>query len=144
MTTPHDHSRARQCGECSLCCKLPAINELNKPANTWCRHVDHDCGGCSIYQDRPSVCRGFTCGWLEDLDFGDEWFPAISKMVITSPPLCVNVDPAFPNAWKLEPYYSQLKKLARKQKIWIRVGWREFSLSTSADLPLEPLAQQEM
>jgi hypothetical protein len=72
----------RACGTCSLCCKLPYVGVLNKPIDTWCPHARPGHGGCSIYADRPSICRTFVCGWLASTDFGDEWFPARSKMVI--------------------------------------------------------------
>ena len=45
---------ARACGNCSLCCKLLAIAELNKPIDTWCPHARPGRGGCSIYPDRPT------------------------------------------------------------------------------------------
>src|SRR5262245_34979797 len=65
----------RQCGDCSLCCKLLNIDELNKPANTWCQHCRPGKGGCSIYADRPPDCRTFACGWLTHPEFGDIWKP---------------------------------------------------------------------
>jgi len=65
----------RSCGTCSLCCKLPEIVVLNKPANTWCQHRTPG-NGCGIYQTRPTKCQNFGCGWLTDTGFGDVWFPA--------------------------------------------------------------------
>jgi hypothetical protein len=53
----------RNCGECSLCCVLPAIPELGKPANTPCEHLTAN--GCGIYAKRPEVCRRFRCHWLD-------------------------------------------------------------------------------
>jgi hypothetical protein len=50
---------------------------------------------------------------LKPFEFGDEWFPARSKMVLATPnenQLLVLVDPDFPNAWRREPYYSKLLK----------------------------------
>jgi hypothetical protein len=74
----------RICGTCSLCCKLPYVAELNKPIDTWSRHARPGNGGCSIYRDRPTSCRGFICGWLSDeLKVGDEWFPTHCKMIIS-------------------------------------------------------------
>lgn len=59
---------ARQCGECSLCCVLPAIPQLGKPANVRCKHLTAK--GCGIYESRPAVCRKFECDWLKGA--GDE------------------------------------------------------------------------
>src|SRR5262249_4530121 len=47
----------RECGKCSLCCKLLPIQELNKPIDTWCPHCRPGHGGCTIYSSRPSECR---------------------------------------------------------------------------------------
>jgi len=130
---------ARACGNCSLCCKLLAIAELNKPIDTWCPHARPGRGGCSIYPDRPTNCRGFTCGWLSGLpEFGDEWFPARCKMILTprdpkrtarKQGLLVTVDPTYPNAWRREPYYSQLLALAQEIPIEVRVSQRCIGLN---------------
>jgi len=65
-------SGGRSCGGCRVCCKLPDIPELNKPRDTWCRHAVKRKGvpGCSVYADRPDVCREFECAWLSGL--GDD------------------------------------------------------------------------
>lgn len=65
---PHP-SAPRSCGVCRICCKLPSIPELDKPADTWCEHaaLTNAKPGCSIYDDRPGVCRDFKCAWLDGL-----------------------------------------------------------------------------
>jgi hypothetical protein len=61
----------RTCGDCSLCCKLINVREpLNKPRDVWCQHCRPGKGGCSIYDTRPDVCRGFACDWLVKPNFG--------------------------------------------------------------------------
>lgn len=132
----------RTCGTCSLCCKLPFVAALNKPIDTWCKHCKPGRGGCSIYADRPQACHGFICGWLADvpdLALGDEWFPARCKMIIAprSPPhsigeqgMLVTVDPAYPNAWRREPYYSRLLEWAQHDvTVEIRIGLRCIGLN---------------
>lgn len=52
------------CGDCTLCCTLLPVPELDKPANTHCQHCIVG-KGCSIYEDRPQVCRPFNCAWLQ-------------------------------------------------------------------------------
>jgi hypothetical protein len=108
----------RQCGDCSLCCKVyPNDDEqLVKPAGKWCTHCKPGKGGCGIYPTRPETCRRFTCRWLEG-EFGDEWYPLKSKivvrMIIIRPGTRVldfNVDPAFPNRWREAPYYRKIKR----------------------------------
>jgi hypothetical protein len=104
----------RSCGQCSLCCKLPRIGELDKPAGDWCTHCAPGRGGCKIYQDRPSECRNFYCAWRLSPELGPEWRPLSSKMVLIRRPqgLLLLVDPGNPTAWLEQPYYKQLKDWA--------------------------------
>ena len=56
----------RECGSCTLCCKLIGVEELKKPQNVWCRHCNIG-QGCKIYDTRPQGCRDFSCLWLKGL-----------------------------------------------------------------------------
>ena len=107
----------RNCGECSLCCKLAKIVELDKPEGVWCRHCAPGRGGCTIYETRPPVCRNWNCNWILEPALGPEWRPLISKMILyyenDGRRLCVRVDPGYAGSWRREPYYSQLKHCAR-------------------------------
>ena len=76
VTSPTEAAQAyrhlvtgRTCGECRVCCKLPDIEALGKPINTWCKHADlkRAGGGCGIYDKRPQTCREFSCAWLSGL-----------------------------------------------------------------------------
>src|SRR5436305_14221849 len=42
----------RSCGDCTLCCKLLSITELEKPIGKWCPHCEIG-KGCKIYDCRP-------------------------------------------------------------------------------------------
>ena len=94
------------------------IAELNKPAHTWCQHCRPGKGGCSIYADRPPVCRGFSCGWLLDASCPEHWFPKRARMVIHETAqhgerrITINVDRRYPERWREEPYYSDIRQLA--------------------------------
>lgn len=55
----------RECGPCTLCCKLLAVQELQKPVGKYCKHAKFGCG-CQIYADRPSTCQSFECLWVAD------------------------------------------------------------------------------
>src|SRR6266496_1039725 len=72
----------RSCGECSLCCTIFSITELNKPNNTHCQHCSTGQGGCVIYKSRPRECQEFYCGWLNKSMFDDEWYPHKSRIVL--------------------------------------------------------------
>jgi hypothetical protein len=109
---------ARACGSCRLCCKLMAVEEIDKKRDVWCRHACEK--GCAIYKERPGACRDFICRWLADDNFPDYWFPARSKIVIDAQidvwgrmVVSFNVDPAYPARWREAPYFEDIKKLAR-------------------------------
>jgi len=59
----------RQCGECAACCAWTRLEFLpDKPRGELCPHAHTDTatqGRCSIYETRPSVCKGFSCSWLD-------------------------------------------------------------------------------
>jgi hypothetical protein len=108
MTAP-----GRECGDCTLCCKVMAIEELAKPAGSWCPHCKPG-RGCLIYADRPAECRAFSCLWLTDDRFGPHWKPNKSKLVLTTSQdgLEIRCDPGFPDAWRREPFRSEIGNLA--------------------------------
>ena len=54
----------RQCGSCTLCCKLLAVPAIEKPAGKWCQYCERS-KGCGIYDVRPAGCRTFNCMWLQ-------------------------------------------------------------------------------
>ena len=102
----------RECGECSLCCKVPLIVPLDKPAGRWCRHCTPG-HGCGIWPTRPAVCRSFHCLWITDPRLGPEWKPSRAHFMIgfdgRSGNMSVQVDEDDPDAWKAEPYHEQLR-----------------------------------
>ena len=109
----------RECGSCSLCCCVLEIVELNKPAHKWCRHFrPSGKGGCSIYADRPQVCRGFACQWLLDASWPEHWFPQRARMVVHGTAehgektVTIHVDRRCPARWREEPYFSDIRRLA--------------------------------
>ena len=83
---------------CTRCCKIEAVQELAKPANTWCKHVCP--GGCGIYETRPSACNEYECLALQGYNSGHPLPPglkpsecgAIMRATIGSIGIVVNVD----------------------------------------------------
>ena len=71
----------RSCGDCTLCCKVMAVDAIKKPANKWCQHVCK--AGCEIYEERPQDCIDFECGWLQGA-FEDRDRPDKVKVVFDS------------------------------------------------------------
>jgi hypothetical protein len=66
----------RECGTCKVCCIVPTIDTPahQKKPGAVCRHCETG-PGCSIYAERPQVCRTFICAWRTMGIFGPEWQP---------------------------------------------------------------------
>jgi hypothetical protein len=132
----------RQCGDCSLCCKVMAIEELAKPAGRWCRHCKPG-RGCLTHETRPSECRDFNCLWLIDQRFGAHWKPSKSKLVVTTSEdgLEIRCDPTFPDAWRRRPYHGEIKTLAASGEahdvsVLVMVGERMILVSSDREFDL--------
>jgi hypothetical protein len=106
----------RDCGTCTLCCKVYEVPDLKKPAGRWCQHCTPG-RGCGIHATRPDHCRSFFCFYMTEGWLGPEWKPEVSKFVVTIDPLSrymmVQVDPGQPKAWRQEPYLSQFRRWAQ-------------------------------
>jgi hypothetical protein len=106
-------SAQKACGDCTLCCKVMAIEELAKPVNSWCSHCKPG-RGCRIYGDRPAECRSFSCLWLVDAHLDQRWKPSRSRFVLTTSEdgIEIRCDPGFPDAWRKQPYWSEIRRWA--------------------------------
>lgn len=105
----------RSCGDCGLCCKLFGVRAIEKPPAVWCRQFKRG-QGCKIYENRPAACAEFICYWLHAPTLSPEWRPdrAGFMMHVSDGGRTLNIetDAARPNAWKAEPYRSQLEAWA--------------------------------
>lgn len=109
----------RQCGGCTLCCRLLPVRSLGKKDNQRCVHQRHH-KGCAVYGKLMSVapeCRIWNCRWLVN-DAGDTRRPDHVHYVVDIMPdfikaqddetgaiaevpvVQVWVDPKFPDAHK--------------------------------------------
>lgn len=71
-----------KCGSCSLCCKILWIPELDKKAGVWCKHCKPgNKKPCSIYENRPTLCRTFQCAWVKG-DLPVELSPLLTHCVL--------------------------------------------------------------
>jgi hypothetical protein len=103
----------RVCGDCTLCCKVMAIETLAKPPNVWCA----DCRpghGCMRYAERPAECHDFNCLWLIHADIPEHWKPSRSKMVLTTSEdgIEIRCDHASPAGWRKDPYAADIRAWA--------------------------------
>lgn len=105
----------RSCAGCTMCCKLLSVASLNKPRQQWCSHCDIGVG-CKIYESKPRECSAFHCGYLLNNELAEAWKPVHCRMVLDFEPhanrIVVHVDSGRNDAWKREPYYSEIKRWA--------------------------------
>jgi hypothetical protein len=110
-----------------------AVDELSKPVGAWCAHCAIG-KGCKIYADRPETCKGFQCGYLMIDGLGPHWYPLSCKMVLYAEEnrLVIRVDEGRSDAWKQEPYYSELRQQAQNSgsgwQIIVVVGTKSFAI----------------
>ncbi|OKO83916.1 hypothetical protein AC629_21985 [Bradyrhizobium sp. NAS80.1] len=92
-----------------------AIEALAKPTNAWCPHCRPG-RGCAIYATRPDECADFACLWLVNDLLDERWKPSRSKLVLTASDdgIEIRCDPGSPNAWRREPYASDIRAWAKE------------------------------
>lgn len=127
----------RACNGCSMCCYLPEIEELAKPADAWCKHCTQH--SCRAYEARPQPCRDFKCAWLADARVADHWYPKRAKMLLYTAKnpkgeleIRVRVHPKHPGRWQQEPYYAEIRRFAelglgRRPHVHVYVSCRDDS-----------------
>ena len=71
----------RECGECTVCCVTPRIEEFQKPENVACKELKAG-GGCGIYTSRPDVCRDWYCMWRIMPQLDDSWRPDKCRILL--------------------------------------------------------------
>ena len=108
----------KDCGECSLCCKLIDAPGL-APAGKWCPHCDPGLkdGCCTIHPDRPEFCRNWHCFWRAE-SWPDRLRPDRCKCIFEALPgvetVLVSVEPSRPDAWK-EPQVMRVIEILKKK-----------------------------
>jgi len=151
MSSVPQAAPARECGKCTMCCKLLGIATIDKPAGQWCSHCRQD-RGCTIYEQRPQECRNFLCGWLRLPQLDERWKPSTCKFVLATDEsfshMKIVVDPARADAWRREPYYSTFRGWAQAgpdqgMKIMVAVGKRAIVILPDRDVDLGLLERDE-
>ncbi len=110
-------SEERECGSCTLCCKLLHIPEFDAPAGIWCSQCDVK-KGCKIHGNHPKQCKDFKCLWLLDVGL-DIHRPDKSKMVMKFvkahqdgvTQLQIYCNDGYPDAWKIPYVKAMIDKL---------------------------------
>jgi hypothetical protein len=137
----------RECGACSMCCKVYDIAEIHKPAGKWCTHCKPG-RGCVIHDALPKQCAEFNCLWRLEEKLPPHWKPDQAKMVVTIHPvsgyILVQVDPSTPSAWRRQPYYDQLRLWATRNLqsgmyVLVCLNLDATLVLPDQDIPLGPL-----
>ena len=87
----------RVCGGCNACCYVLAIDDLKKPINEDCKHLDRSktTHHCSIYAERPRDCSEYMCAWVREPWFGEDKHRPDRLGVVFTPR---------DNRWDVEPF----------------------------------------
>lgn len=133
----------RQCGGCTLCCKLVPVKEIEKRGGVRCQH-QRTGRGCAVH-NRPGMpvsCRLWSCLWLSDpataeLSRPDRTHYVIDVMpdtIIIRPPvggqielpvLQVWLDPKFPTAHHDPALRAYLAMRGRQDGMAAIMRWDE-------------------
>jgi hypothetical protein len=123
-----DVGTGRRCGDCRLCCRLLPVPLLRKAAGERCRYSRHG-KGCTIYEQRPDVCRTWSCRWLADptttaiprpdrahyvIDLEYDYVTMQDAEGSRIQVMQVWVDPAFRSAWDTKPLRDYMLLIATK------------------------------
>ena len=137
----HFADTTRQCGGCTLCCKLLPVPQLDKAAGKRCQHQRYG-KGCAVYHRKgfPPSCALWNCRWLVNDDTSDLRRPDRSHYVIDIMPDFVTlrddeagtrkevevvqiwVDPDYPDAHRDPALRAYLMRRAAEGKAGI-VRW---------------------
>ena len=116
---------ARECGDCTMCCKLIGVKEIDKKPNSWCEHCEVG-KGCSIYADAPPSCHDFRCLWLDNEEMTDNLRPDKTKVVLGGTTdgnhVVAYVDPARPDAYKTGRMGALLGAISAVSPVFVVCG----------------------
>jgi hypothetical protein len=92
---------------------------LRKPAGVWCQ-MCHVGVGCTVYEERPQVCRDFQCLYLQGMLRGEDLPPELRPDrcgVVISPTtdghLAASYDPHKPDVWKRGAIFKFIAKAVK-------------------------------
>jgi hypothetical protein len=142
----------RSCDNCTMCCKLLAVDVIAKPRAAWCPHCDQK-RGCTIYETRPDSCRGFYCGYLRLPQLDERWKPAKAKFLVNyedgARRIVIHADPSRPDAWRVDPYIKTIRRWASTAQreggmVLVRAGSHATVVLPSRDVELGAVRDDQL
>ena len=117
-----------------MCCSVLEIAELKKSAGPLCVNCRLG-GGCTIYSDRPDVCREFECEWLTRRDLSRQLRPDLVGAILMedaeSDEYRAVCAPEKPMAWRHPLVFAHLVAIAKSGRTVVAkaglLSWRIFS-----------------
>jgi hypothetical protein len=134
---------ASHCEDCTGCCIVFEVKEVEKPFGQACKHLGPTLfgPGCQIYNERPDSCRRYVCLWLDsqrrvEVERMPEGLrPDVTKVVLGWPwgedreTLFVYPYPGHDMAWQQQPVAGVLKRtLARGGKVVVVLGDKRIAI----------------
>lgn len=134
----------RTCGTCTLCCKLMAITEIQKPRREWCPHCTPG-KGCGIYDKKPASCNDFECLYLHS-DMPESLRPDRSHVVMfmlaERKQMAVHVDEKYSGAIDAPAIQHILHTaVASGELVTVQIGTRGRVMCTRESAPADIAAK---
>jgi hypothetical protein len=117
-----------------MCCSALEIAEMKKPAGPLCTNC-HLGNGCSIYSNRPQVCRDFECEWLVRRELSRRLRPDLVGAILMedadSDEYRAVCAPEKPMAWRNPVVFAHLVAVAKTGRVVVAkaglTSWRIFA-----------------
>lgn len=134
---------AGHCQDCTGCCIVFEVKDVQKSFGEPCKHLGNTLfgTGCTIYNERPDACNHYVCLWLdsqrrEDVaSFSEALRPDVCKCVLGWPwgedreTLFVYPYPDHETAWQKPPVSMLLRNiLAKGGKVVVVVGDKRIAI----------------
>lgn len=132
------------CQDCDGCCRVFEIKPLDKAFGEPCKHLGRTLlgQGCTIYEERPDVCRRYVCLWLDSQrrvdvpSLPEALRPNVCKVVMGWPwgvereTMFVYPYPGYENNWRIPPVSTHLRMILTKGgKIVVVTGDRRIAIN---------------
>lgn len=80
----HQNLLSRSCNNCTACCDGTLLGKAHGhyfyPGKPCFFVISDNC--CTIYEDRPKLCKMFECGWIKNESVPEELWPKESGIII--------------------------------------------------------------